>query len=124
MKTIINLVNVYLCNNWIVILDVAQNLVITLYEKDCENTTVKDMFQEYYEAKKEAETIANMINPENEKIISEIKENVAKIQQLSAELSKLRNDNIHLRNQMSSNYGKIKSAEIKAAQLFDRIMKK
>lgn len=118
------LVNIYLCNNWIVILDVAENLVITLYEKNCEDTTVKAMFDEYYAAKTEAETIGDKLNPENAQIISEIKENDLKMQQLSAEITRLRSANNRLRKQMDSNYGKIKGAEIKATQLFDRIVTK
>lgn len=118
------LVNIYLCNNWIVILDVAENLVITLYEKDCEDTTVKAMFDEYYAAKTAAKAIGDKLNPENAQIISEIKENDLKMQQLSAEITRLRSTNNRLRKQMDSNYGKIKGAEIKATQLFERIVTK
>ena len=53
-----------------------------------------------------------------------IKENDLKMQQLSAEITRLRSANNRLRKQMDSNYGKIKGAEIKATQLFDRIVTK
>lgn len=117
-------VNIYLCNNWLILLDVKDNAVITLYEKDNSDINAKAMFEEYYIAKEAADIINTEFMTINSEIQTKLKENDIKIQQMNAEISRLRTESGNLRNQMSKNYNKIKEAELKANKLFEKIIKK
>lgn len=115
-----SIVNIYLCTNWMVLVDAESNTVITLFEKD---QCVQDMFDEFFSARDEFEEISQKITDENKELQQLITQNDEQIKEANDRVRRLQQDNKRLKDQITTNFNRRKSVKIKMTNLFDKIIR-